>query len=48
MDDLIAEMLKQAVPAPPAERFKEEVLLTCTRQLEHVSQIARFKQSDLA
>jgi serine/threonine-protein kinase HipA len=48
MNDLMTEMLKQAVPAPAAERFKEEVLVTCTRQLEHVQQIARFKQSDFA
>lgn len=48
MDDLVAEMLKQAVPVPAAERFKEEIHGTCTRQLEYVQQIAKFKQSDFA
>lgn len=47
-DDLVAEMLKQAIPGAAAERFKEEVLGTCMRQLEYVRQIATFKQSDFA
>lgn len=48
MADLVAEMPKPAVPVPTAERFKEEVLGTCARQLAHVQQIAKFKQSDFA
>jgi len=48
MDALLAEMLEQGVPASAAKRFKEAVLGTCSRQLEYVQQIARFKQSDFA
>lgn len=46
MDDLIDEMAHQSVPEGIARRFKEVVLPTCLRQLEHVKQISRFKQTD--
>lgn len=48
MEDLVAEMLNQAVPAPAAGRFKEEVLGTCAAQLKHVQRIVKFKQPDFA
>lgn len=46
MDELVAAMLQQSVPATVAQRFKEVVLATCARQREHVGRIGRFKQSD--
>ncbi len=46
MDELVAAMLPQSVPAAVAQRFKEVVLATCARQRQHVGQIVRFKPSD--
>ncbi|MDF2466580.1 MAG: type toxin-antitoxin system HipA family toxin [Ramlibacter sp.] len=48
MDGLAADMNEQGVPAPVAKRFQKLIRGTCTRQLEHVQQIARFKQADFA
>lgn len=46
MDAFLADMIGQSVPAAVAQRFQELVLATCTRQREHVRQIAGFKRSD--
>jgi serine/threonine-protein kinase HipA len=46
MDDLVAEMLQQAVPEAVAQRFKEVVLGICARQRMHTKQIARAKRAD--
>jgi serine/threonine-protein kinase HipA len=46
MDAFLADMIGQSVPTAVAQRFRELVLATCTRQREHVRQIARFKRSD--
>jgi serine/threonine-protein kinase HipA len=48
MDGLAADMNEQGVPAPVAKRFQKLIRGTCTRQLAHVQQIARFTQADFA
>jgi serine/threonine-protein kinase HipA len=48
MDVLAVDMHEQGVSAPVAKRFQKLIRGTCTRQLEHVQQIARFKQADFA
>jgi serine/threonine-protein kinase HipA len=48
MDEFLAAMVAQSVPAPVAQRLKELVMATCARQRAHAAQVARFKRSDFA
>lgn len=46
IDELAQASAKDLVPEAVSQRFRDVVVGTCTRQVEHVKQIARFKRSD--